>query len=176
MLSRMPSPKRRPKLEIAEHAASLRRQGLPPSVALDLALKSAGYRQSETPPERTVTEDALKRIAARRGTSVEAQARRAGAAGFRVVPTTSAGERTPDTGRPPPGLWKRLASFTRQRTAAAGWGTAMSRRDWWLGVGLVVAALLFHALFPRYDVRVGIVPVRVDRWTGTISRAMPTNK
>ena len=25
------------------------------------------------------------------------------------------------------------------------------RRDWWFGVLLIVAALLFHALFPRYE-------------------------
>jgi hypothetical protein len=47
----------------------------------------------------------------------------------------------------------------------------MSRRDWWLGIVLVVVALFVHAAFPRYEVRPmnGYV-VRVDRWTGTISK------
>jgi hypothetical protein len=48
----------------------------------------------------------------------------------------------------------------------------MTRRDWWLGVATVVAAIIFHALFPRYEWReVGPsrVPFRMDRWTGTMS-------
>lgn len=47
----------------------------------------------------------------------------------------------------------------------------MTRRDWWMGVGALVLALLLHAAFPRYDWRaVGAdnLPWRVDRWTGTI--------
>lgn len=47
----------------------------------------------------------------------------------------------------------------------------MKRRDWWWGIGLVAAALVFHAVFPRWEYRVtdiGDVPVgvRCDRWTG----------
>jgi hypothetical protein len=46
----------------------------------------------------------------------------------------------------------------------------MTRRDWWLGLGLLVAAILVHALVPRYEWRqVGnsVVLLRLDRWTGT---------
>lgn len=45
----------------------------------------------------------------------------------------------------------------------------MTPRHWWWGVGLLTAAIVFHALVPRYDWRnVGAHPrVRVDRWTGT---------
>lgn len=44
----------------------------------------------------------------------------------------------------------------------------MTRRDWWMGILLLAAAVLAHALIPRYEWRnVGPVPrVRVDRWTG----------
>jgi hypothetical protein len=44
----------------------------------------------------------------------------------------------------------------------------MTRRDWWLGVGVVVAAIVLHALVPRYEWRnANNVPrIRVDRWTG----------
>lgn len=46
----------------------------------------------------------------------------------------------------------------------------MTRRDWFLGIAVLVAALLFHAAFPRYEYRTvdgPAVGVRVDRWTGT---------
>jgi len=48
----------------------------------------------------------------------------------------------------------------------------LTRRDWWLGIGTVVAAILFHALMPRYEWRnIGPLPVvRVDRWTGAAIR------
>lgn len=48
----------------------------------------------------------------------------------------------------------------------------ITRRDWWLGVALVVLALVFHAVFPRYEVHVvADRPIlRVDRWTGAIGR------
>ena len=44
----------------------------------------------------------------------------------------------------------------------------MTRRDWWLGVALIVAAIVLHALVPRYEWRdAGGAPiVRIDRWTG----------
>ena len=46
----------------------------------------------------------------------------------------------------------------------------MTRRDWWLGVGLVAAALLVHAVFPRYEymmLREETADVlKIDRWTG----------
>ncbi len=50
---------------------------------------------------------------------------------------------------------------------AAG-SPAVTRRDWWLGVALVVGAILVHAAWPRYDWRhiAGGVFVRIDRWTG----------
>jgi hypothetical protein len=57
---------------------------------------------------------------------------------------------------------------------------AVTRRDWWLGVLTIVAALFFHAVFPRYEWREWTVPartgggisgsavtyIRFDRWTG----------
>jgi len=52
----------------------------------------------------------------------------------------------------------------------------MTRRDWWLGIGLLVVGLLFQALFPRYEVLILELPTRppivarVDRWTGTLER------
>lgn len=49
---------------------------------------------------------------------------------------------------------------------------AMTRRDWWLGVGLVALAILLHAAFPRYEWRnvKGVPLVRIDRWTGRVVR------
>lgn len=47
----------------------------------------------------------------------------------------------------------------------------MKRRDWWLGIAVIVGALLAHAAFPRYAIRevgTGRYPYRVDRWTGYI--------
>jgi hypothetical protein len=46
----------------------------------------------------------------------------------------------------------------------------MTRRDFWLGVGLVIVALLLHALVPRYEIKTlaGGGIVRVDRWTGVV--------
>ena len=44
-----------------------------------------------------------------------------------------------------------------------------SRREWWIGVVLVVLAILVHALVPRYEYLTGprgIAWVRVDTWTG----------
>ena len=47
-----------------------------------------------------------------------------------------------------------------------------SRLDWWAGVLLVSAALLTHALLPRYSYQhpgnelSGLVWTKVDRWTG----------
>lgn len=56
----------------------------------------------------------------------------------------------------------------------------MTRRDWWLGVGLVVATVLFHAVFPRYEFY-GFADSavqgwrRYDRWSGvtTVERYRP---
>ena len=45
----------------------------------------------------------------------------------------------------------------------------ISRREWWIGVVLVVLAILVHALVPRYEYQHdpgSIAWVRVDRWTG----------
>ena len=45
----------------------------------------------------------------------------------------------------------------------------MRRRDWWIGVGLVVAGLVLHAFYPRYEWRHTAAPsqmIRVDTWTG----------
>jgi hypothetical protein len=45
----------------------------------------------------------------------------------------------------------------------------LNRRDWWIGIALVVAALLVHAALPRYEWREtmgGRRAVRIDRWTG----------
>lgn len=44
----------------------------------------------------------------------------------------------------------------------------ITRRDWWIGIAVIVLALLVHALVPRYDWR-GSDPrilTRIDRWTG----------
>ncbi len=47
----------------------------------------------------------------------------------------------------------------------------VTRRDWWIGVGAVVLALLVHATVPRYEWRVAGTPallaIRIDRWTGS---------
>lgn len=47
----------------------------------------------------------------------------------------------------------------------------MSKRDWWLGITMLMVALLVHAALPRYEWRTmdGWVVVRVDRWTGHAS-------
>lgn len=43
----------------------------------------------------------------------------------------------------------------------------MRPRDWWIGVALVVGAIVFHAMYPRYEVRNSSSYVlRIDRWTG----------
>ena len=49
----------------------------------------------------------------------------------------------------------------------------MTRRDWWLGIAALAAAILFHAMWPRYEWRHVESPtlysqrfVRIDRWTG----------
>ena len=48
----------------------------------------------------------------------------------------------------------------------------ITRRDWWIGVGVIVVALLGHALIPQYVPRyewrheVDDAWLRVDRWTG----------
>jgi hypothetical protein len=44
----------------------------------------------------------------------------------------------------------------------------MTRRDWWLGVVLIVLALLVHAAVPRYTYLhvAGLMVVRTDRWFG----------
>lgn len=49
----------------------------------------------------------------------------------------------------------------------------MKRIEWWGGVLLISAALIFHAAFPRFEWRPvadnGLAWVRVDRWTGRAS-------
>jgi len=46
----------------------------------------------------------------------------------------------------------------------------MRRRDWFIGVTIIAAALLLHAAFPRYEWRAHATHhdalIRVDRWTG----------
>ena len=46
----------------------------------------------------------------------------------------------------------------------------VTRLDWWVGVVLVVLAILAHALVPRYEYQQtaasGIAWIRVDLWTG----------
>lgn len=44
----------------------------------------------------------------------------------------------------------------------------MNRRDWWLGVAVLAAVLLLHALVPRYEWQhqEGLAWLRVDRWSG----------
>jgi hypothetical protein len=45
----------------------------------------------------------------------------------------------------------------------------MTRRDWWIGIALVTAALVLHALVPRYTLSpLGTGLVRMDRWTGRV--------
>jgi len=46
----------------------------------------------------------------------------------------------------------------------------ITRRDWWIGVTLIVLALLVHGLVPRYDFRQfrdTTSWTRIDRWTGS---------
>lgn len=48
----------------------------------------------------------------------------------------------------------------------------ITRRDWWIGVLLIVGGLFFHAVFPRYEWRhfeqgPGFGLIRIDRWTGS---------
>lgn len=53
----------------------------------------------------------------------------------------------------------------------------MTRRDWWLGIALVVLALLTHAAVPRYEWThvQGNNWTRADRWTGRLSLAGVAN-
>lgn len=48
----------------------------------------------------------------------------------------------------------------------------MTRRDWWLGVALIVVAILVHAAMPRYEWQTfgsaAAMRIRIDRWTGTM--------
>lgn len=47
----------------------------------------------------------------------------------------------------------------------------MTRRDWWIGIGLIVVALVLHAALPRYDWRqTGAQFIRIDRWAGRAER------
>jgi len=41
----------------------------------------------------------------------------------------------------------------------------VTRRDWWIGVGVVALGLLVHASVPRYEWQASGT-VRIDRWTG----------
>jgi hypothetical protein len=45
----------------------------------------------------------------------------------------------------------------------------MTKPDWWIGIGLVVAAIVVHGLVPRYEWRIvqGAPMIRIDRWTGS---------
>ena len=48
----------------------------------------------------------------------------------------------------------------------------ITRRDWWLGVALVTAAILFHAAFPRFQIQQAVGQNqgvwRIDRWSGEV--------
>jgi hypothetical protein len=47
----------------------------------------------------------------------------------------------------------------------------MTRRDWWIGIMLIVVALLLHAAVPRYEWRqlgTGGTWSRADRWSGAL--------
>jgi hypothetical protein len=50
---------------------------------------------------------------------------------------------------------------------------AITQRQWWIGVAVLTAAILAHAIWPRYEWRdPGYAPadalyLRIDRWTGT---------
>lgn len=48
----------------------------------------------------------------------------------------------------------------------------MTRRDCWIGIALVITALLGHAAFPRYEWHHvgGFIFVRIDRWNGRAER------
>lgn len=53
---------------------------------------------------------------------------------------------------------------------------SMTRRDWWIGVVLIVLALVLHAAIPRYGLTVRADGfVRFDRWTGRAEVVLPTN-
>lgn len=47
----------------------------------------------------------------------------------------------------------------------------ISTRTWWLGIAVLSAVLLMHAVFPRYEWQPvtgqPTAMLRVDRWTGT---------
>jgi hypothetical protein len=46
----------------------------------------------------------------------------------------------------------------------------MTRRDWWLGVAAIVAALILHAAIPRHEITrwTDDTILRADRWTGRV--------
>lgn len=48
----------------------------------------------------------------------------------------------------------------------------ITRRDWWLGITVLVLAILIHTLLSHYEIQVhdGAV-LRIDRWTGNIEAA-----
>ena len=65
-----------------------------------------------------------------------------------------------------------MASRTHSTPATAGrQANPISRREWWLGVGLVFVALMAHALLPRYEYTAfgpqNADVIRVDRWIST---------
>jgi hypothetical protein len=51
----------------------------------------------------------------------------------------------------------------------------MTRRDWWIGIGVVTVALFFHAVLPRYEVVATTSGgyARFDRWTGQLDVIAP---
>ena len=58
----------------------------------------------------------------------------------------------------------------------------MTRRDFWLGVVVIVAAILTHTAFPRYEWRQSTIKtttpamIRIDQWFGTWSFQGPTRE
>lgn len=52
----------------------------------------------------------------------------------------------------------------------------MTNRNLWLAALLVASAIVFHAVFPRYDITVRDAAVfRVDRWTGHVEASANGN-
>jgi hypothetical protein len=58
------------------------------------------------------------------------------------------------------------------RTRPIGYNIVhMTRRDWWIGIVLIVVALLLHAAVPRYEwLQLGAAGTwsRADRWSGAL--------
>src|SRR5436309_10568446 len=52
----------------------------------------------------------------------------------------------------------------------------MTRRDYWIGIGLIVTVLFLYLIFPRYEYRGfghGVALLRIDHWTGHTRVVVP---